>query len=137
MNNNIIIILVIVFIIALLLLSSTIGLFIYFYNNYKKQQIEETIIEVGTIDSSIKEEDRVVAYDKENYEGKLTSLTPGKFVLGSAIDNRILSLRIPEGYEVHIYDDKNFEKELAIYNKNVNLGENEKLKVSSIMVKKL
>lgn len=80
----------------------------------------------------------VTAFDKENYINKLTSFIPGKFVLVGKGNNSIASLQIPEGYEVHLYDDNNFQKELAIYKKDVNvLPENVIRKASSIHVKRV
>jgi hypothetical protein len=131
--------LLILFIIFLFLVSSAV--YVYYYYKVDKEESENEngyfIAVEGEIDEAIPEANRVIAFDKENYLSKLTSFTPGKFILINKADNNIASLKVPEGYEVHLYDDNNFKKEIAVYRKDINLPLDIQYKTSSISVSKI
>lgn len=101
-------------------------------------QVQDTpVVETMTTNAPIVT-NMVIAFDKENYGNKLTSFAPGKFVLVNKGDNSISSLKIPAGYEVHLYDDANFKKELAVYKADIPIiPPTVNKKASSIHIKKI
>lgn len=100
-------------------------------------QVPETPI-IETMETNTSVVDMVIAFDKENYGNKLTSFAPGKFILVNKGDNSIASLKIPNGYEVHLYDDANFKKELAVYKTDIPIiPPTINKKASSIHIKKI
>ena len=91
----------------------------------------------GTDDQTIPDSQRVIVYGSDAYENKLGSFLQGKYIFTQNADNKIKSLQIPVGYEVHLFDDNNFKKELAVYKVNTVLPIELRNLTSSLAVTKV
>lgn len=124
----------------LVILLLAFAVFVYYFVNKvedNNKSGENYIIIEGEDNPSIPDSEKVVVYGEDANGKKLASFLSGKYILTQNTDNKIMSLKVPTGYEVHLYDDNNFKKELAVYRMDIILPIDLRNKTSSIIVNKV
>lgn len=133
-----IIILLFTFIFLAMCLASSMSLIVYNRDKiteYISPTLDPYIMVEGDPTINIPDSEKVAVYDS-NTTNPIATFIPGKFIL-TDVDNMIVSLKVPSGYEVHLYDDNNFKKELAVYKKDTILPPEVQYKTSSISIAKI
>lgn len=124
--------------IALIVLLILLVILYYKYNNVDSDSTVNNYLMIeGVEDPSIPDSQKVVVYGSDAYGQKLASFLAGKYIFTQNADNKVMSLKIPAGYEVHLYDDNNFKKELAVYKIDAVLPVELRNKTSAIVINKI